>query len=219
MAPVDPPVQRGRLGGLDQRRIGRGGVNPERPGREEDAGRGAGGADHRLDDPGREAVVHHRLAVPVDRDAVTVGGKIAGTYFTGAAQMFILIILGSLAFQIHWGGSLAVVLLTLALVAAATSWGMLIAAYSRTSGQAATLGTAVVLIFAGLAGNFVPRQLLPQWLQTASYISPNAWGLEGFMKLAGGSPLTDILGPLAALLSMAIVLFGLALLAFRRQYT
>ena len=159
-----------------------------------------------------------RLLATPTTPAQVVGGKIAGTYFTGAAQMFVLIILGSLAFQIHWGGPIAVVLLTLALVAAATSWGMLIAAYSRTSGQAATLGTAVVLIFAGLAGNFVPRQLLPQWLQTASYISPNAWGLEGFMKLAGGSPLTDILGPLVALLSMAVVLFGLALLAFRRQY-
>ncbi len=157
------------------------------------------------------------LATPTT-PAQVVGGKIAGTYFTGAAQMFILILLGGLAFQIQWGATIAVVLLTLALVAAATSWGMLIAAYSRTPGQAATLGTAVALIFGGIAGNFVPRQLLPQWLQTASYISPNAWGLEGFLKLAGSGTLTDILGPIVALCIMAVVLFGLALLAFRRQY-
>ena len=157
------------------------------------------------------------LATPTT-PAQIVGGKIAGTYFTGVAQMFILIILGGLAFQIHWGPPIAVVVLTLALVAAATSWGMLIAAYSRTPGQAAMLGTAVALIFAGLAGNFTPRQSLPQWLQTASYISPNAWGLEGFMKLAGSGTLTDILGPIAALLIMAVVLFSVALLAFRRQY-
>ena len=157
------------------------------------------------------------LATPTT-PAQVVGGKIAGTYFTGAAQMFILIVFGGLAFQIHWGAPVAVVLLTLALVAAATSWGMLIAAYSRSPGQAASLGTAVVLIFAGLAGNFVPRQLLPQWLQTASYISPNAWGLEGFLKLAGNGTLTDVLGPIVALLIMAAVLFSLALLAFRRQY-
>ncbi len=157
------------------------------------------------------------LATPTTT-AQVLGGKIAGTYLTGTAQMFILIIFGSLAFQIHWGAPLAVVLLTLALVAAATSWGMLVAAYSRSPGQAASLGTAIALIFAGLAGNFVPRQSLPQWLQTASYISPNAWGLEGFLKLAGNGTLTDVLVPIAALLVMAVVLFSVALLAFRRQY-
>jgi ABC-type multidrug transport system permease subunit len=79
------------------------------------------------------------------------------------------------------------------------------------------VGIMLALIFGALAGNFVPRQLLPQVLQTASYISPNAWGLESFSRLTGGGSLADVAPAIAALLAMAAVLFAVAVAAFRRQ--
>ena len=159
-----------------------------------------------------------RLLTTPSSPVQVLGGKIVGIFLTGSAQVFILIVFSGLAFGVWWGSPIAVVALTLAVVAAATSWGSLLAAYARSPGQANSIGTMLALIFAGIAGNFVPRQNYPQWLQNASLFTPNAWGLEGFIKLAGGGSLADILGPIIALLLMAVVLFGISVIAFRRQY-
>jgi len=105
-----------------------------------------------------------------------------------------------------------------AMVIAATAWGMLLAAWARTPAQAGWLGSALSLTFAGLAGNFLPRQSLPAWLRTASLFTPNAWGLEAFTSLASGGGLADVVGAIAALLAMAALVFAIATLAFRRQY-
>jgi len=111
-----------------------------------------------------------------------------------------------------------VVLVTLVLVAAATSWGMLLAAYARTPAQAGSVGSAVALIFAGVSGNFVPRQSLPDSIRTISYISPNSWGLEAYSTLTSGGGLRDVVTPIMALATMTLVLFLASALAFRRQY-
>lgn len=147
-----------------------------------------------------------------------VGGKVAGIYLTGLLQMGILLTAGTLLFGIDWAAPLAVALLTMALVAAATGWGAVLAAYSRTASEANQLGTMVALASAMLAGNFMPRQYLPAWLRTAGYVTPNAWGLEGFNSLTAGGGLSDVTVPIVALLGLGAVLFVAALIAFRRQY-
>ena len=157
------------------------------------------------------------LATPT-APAHVIGGKVAGIYVTGLTQMVILIAASSLLFNVNWGSGLGVTMLTLALVAAATGWGAVLAAYSRNAAQASQVGTMIALIFGMLAGNFFPRFALPQWLQTAGMITPNAWGLEGFTSLSAGAGVEAVLAPVAALLIMATVLFGLATVAFRRQY-
>jgi ABC-2 type transport system permease protein len=103
-------------------------------------------------------------------------------------------------------------------VAAATGWGIAIAAYARTAAQAGVAGTAVTLVFAIGAGHFFPRQLLPSWLRTASLISPNAWGLEAFLELGSGGGLNDIALSVVALAGMAAVAFGAAVVVFRRRF-
>ncbi len=159
-----------------------------------------------------------RMLVSPTSAAQVLGGKVFGVYLTGLAQIIILVAASGLLFGVRWGDLGGVVLLTLALVAGATSWGLLIAAFARTPGQANAVGTAIALIFAAAAGNFVPRQSLPEWLQVASYVSPNAWGLEGFSELAAEGALADIVVPIVALLAMTVVLFAVATVGFRRQY-
>ncbi len=119
---------------------------------------------------------------------------------------------------VKYGPLSAVVPVTLALVAAATGWALVLAAYARTAGQANQMGTILSLAFGGLAGNFFPRQALPQWIRTASLITPNAWGLDAFNKLTAGGTLGDVLVPIAGLLALAVVLFIAASVIFRRQY-
>ena len=167
----------------------------------------------------REGGTLTRMLVTPSTSAQVLGGKVVGIFLTGLAQMLILFLASRLLFNLGWGEPLAVLILTICLCAAATGWGVLIAAAVRTPGQAGMASTAVTLIFAAVAGNFFPRSQLPKALQIGSLISPNAWGLEGFSRLMSGGKVADITASLLALIAMALILFGLASILFRRQYS
>ena len=159
-----------------------------------------------------------RLLTSPTSPAQVLGGKISGIFLTGLAQMVILILFSALAFGVRWGAPVALIGLIVATVFAATGWGALIAAYSKSPGQAMSIGSMMALVFAGLAGNFVPRQNYPQFLQQISLVTPNAWALEGFQSLGQGGGLSDVLLPIVALTIMGMILFGVATVLFRRQY-
>ena len=164
-----------------------------------------------------EGTLSRMLSTP-SSSAQVLAGKVFGTYLTGLAQMGILMVASMVIFGASWGPPLAVVVLLLVLVAAATGWGIGIAAYARTAAEAGVAGTAVTLVFGIAAGHFFPRELLPPWLRTASFISPNAWGLEAFLELGSGGGLSEIWVSVAALAGMAAVAFGAAVILFRRQF-
>jgi len=159
-----------------------------------------------------------RLLISPSSPTQVLGGKVSGIFLTGLAQMVILIAFSALAFGVRWGAPVALIFLIVATVFAATGWGALIAAYAKSPGQAMSLGSMMALVFAGLAGNFVPRQNYPEFLQQISLITPNAWALEGFEALGLGGDLQAVLLPIVALTIMGAVLFTIATVMFRRQY-
>ena len=144
-------------------------------------------------------------------------GKIVGIWLTGWAQLAILLVSTALLFRLSWGNPLAVVLVCVFVVLAASGWGMIIAAYSRTPGQANAIGTAISLVFGMSAGHFFPRENLPRWLAEASRISPNAWGLDAFQMLLEGGTLRDLTPILLALAVMTVVLYAVSALGLRSQ--
>ncbi len=147
-----------------------------------------------------------------------IGGKMLGAFLTGVLQMAVILFGGTLLYSIQWGSFPGLIVLTLAVVAAATGWSMIIAAFSRTPGQASAIGTAITLTFAAAAGNFLPRGALPKWLQNASLITPNGWGLEGYTNLSMGNGFASVLPAIIALIVMSLILFFISSLIFRRQY-
>jgi ABC-2 type transport system permease protein len=164
----------------------------------------------------REGTLARMLAAPVT-SAQVLSGKVAGIFMGGVLQLGVLILLTSLLFQLRWGNPLGVVLLVLAAAAAATGWGLLVAAIAVTPSQITNLGLALTLIFGILGGSFVPMQGSTNLIQWLSRITPNRWALDGFTSLALGEGLAGLTGPLLALTMMAVVLFSLASFLFRRR--
>jgi ABC-2 type transport system permease protein len=108
--------------------------------------------------------------------------------------------------------------LTVAVVVATSSLGAVIAAFSNTVNQAESFGAAILIVSAGLGGNFFPPEHLPSWLQIFSKMTINRWGIEGFTGLTiRGLGIYDILPCIAVLFSAALILFLLALWKFQRK--
>jgi ABC-2 type transport system permease protein len=158
-----------------------------------------------------------RLLVTPTSGAQILAGKVFGIFLTGVAQMLILILSSTLFFQLKWGDPWGVLVLVLAAVFGAASWGMILTALAKTPGQVGAAGSALMLIFGILGGSFVSLDNFPDWFRTLSKITPNAWGLDGFSTLAMGGTLADIGAPLLALLVMGGLLFGASLVLFKRK--
>jgi ABC-2 type transport system permease protein len=158
-----------------------------------------------------------RLLVSPTSTAQVLGGKVLGIFFTGVAQVGILILASTVFFGVKWGDAAGLMVLILATVFGATGWGMLITALARSPAQVGSVGSALMLIFGILGGSFINLEQMPAAVRTVSKITPNAWGLDGFTTLALGGTLPNLIEPITALLIMGAVLFGVAVLLFNRN--
>jgi len=158
-----------------------------------------------------------RLMISPTHTAQVLGGKVLGIFFTGVAQVGILILASSMFFGVKWGDALGVAVLILVAVFGASGWGMLITALARTPAQVGSTGSAIMLIFGILGGSFINLEQMPPFVRTISKITPNAWGLDGFTTLALGGTLKNLTEPITALFIMGAVLFGIAVVLFNRN--
>jgi ABC-2 type transport system permease protein len=158
-----------------------------------------------------------RLIISPSHTVQVLGGKVLGIFFTGVAQVGILILASTIFFQVKWGDALGVFVLILAAVFGATGWGMLITAIARTPAQVGSTGSAMMLIFGIMGGSFISLENFSPFMRSISKITPNAWGLDGFTTLALGGTLKNLTEPIAALLIMGAILFGISVVIFNRN--
>ena len=146
-------------------------------------------------------------------------GKVFGTVLMGFIQFLVLVIASQLFFSVDWGKSpLALVLVALSYILAATSLGTLVTALAKDVGQAASVGGVITLFFGVLGGNFFSIEDFPQWLQWVSYLAINRWGLEGLSDLTlHGLMLSDVLPEVSILLGVAITFFAISLWLLPRR--
>lgn len=175
---------------------------------------------------GAASVLGERTAGTLQRILVSptsvfqaLSGKMLGIYFIALSQLTLLIGGSAVLFQLRWGDRLAVAALIVTTALAATGWGALLAAIARTPAQAGSAGTALMLAFGVLGGNFGANVPLPSGLSALGAITPNRWGMNGFERLAAGGGLSEIGINLAALCLMAAVTLGIATILFRRTST
>jgi ABC-2 type transport system permease protein len=163
----------------------------------------------------QEGTLTRLMTTPIQPGQVLVG-KMTGTYMIGLAQMIILIGASVMLLGLSWGNPSALVILLITAVAAATGWGMLLAALSSNPGQVSSFGMAMTLLFGLLGGSFFGGTLSGV-VGYIGMLTPNYWGQKGFNTLAQGGNLLDLLPVYAALLVMAAVLLVISVSIFRRK--
>jgi ABC-2 type transport system permease protein len=168
----------------------------------------------------REAGSLRRLiAAPLPRGSL-LGGKILAYTLVVVLQIVIVFGLGVILMDMPLGNSpLGLVLTTLCLGLAATSLGMLVAAFSHSIDQAGSISIILVFVLGFLSGAFSPQIAFYRGEGLMAFLSrytPQAQATIAYhtMILQNGG-LIDILPQIAYLLGLSIVFFVIAIWRFK----
>lgn len=165
-----------------------------------------------------QGTLRRLLVLPLQKFTILFG-KLLGIYIAGVIQIALLVLVGAFAFGADWGREpVGLAILILCYAFAITSLGMLMAALVRTSAQANTLSTVIILPMAALGGAWWPLDIVPPWMKTFGHLFPTAWAMDGFTDLiARGLGTGDILLEAGVLLLYGCVFMAIGIWRFRYE--
>jgi ABC-2 type transport system permease protein len=163
----------------------------------------------------REGTFRRLLVAPLLKP-ILLAGKILPYYLVNLIQIAIMFGVAHLLFGMAFGDPLALVTISMALAAAATGLGIMVAALGKTDTQIGGLTSLLTLTMSALGGCLMPTSIMPDFLQTLSRFIPHAWAMQGFQDvLVRGYGLAGILPEAGVLLGFAAVFFLIGVWRFR----
>ena len=146
-------------------------------------------------------------------------GKWAGITLIGLIQMSILIAAGRFLFNIHYGPSLAaVILLALVFAACCAAMGLTLAMLVKRREQLNGIALMTALGMAALSGCWWPIEIVPGWMAVIAQILPSGIALRAFHQLISyGHGLHMIVPHLVWLLAFNVVFALLFAFLLRRN--
>jgi ABC-2 type transport system permease protein len=172
-----------------------------------------------LFDEKQNGVVLRLLAAPVSRVHI-LWSKYLFNMSIGCLQLAVLFIAGALLFHIDiLSNVFNLALVLLAASTACTAFGMLLAAFSKTQGQARGLGTLFILAMSSIGGAWFPTSFMPPFIQMMGKASLVYWSMEGFLQVlwrnAGTVELLPVLG---VLFGMSALITTVSVWQFRKGH-
>ena len=155
------------------------------------------------------------LAAPLPKPAL-LAGKLLPYYLVNLIQVAVMFAAGALLFGMDLADPLALVVVSMALAAAATGMGVLVATFGKTETQIDGLATLLTLAMSALGGCLIPSFTMPDVMQSMARFVPHYWAMQGFQDvLVRGSGVAGILPEAGALLGFAVVFFLFGVWRFR----
>lgn len=166
----------------------------------------------------RQAGTLEQLAVMPFRPRDVFVGKIAPYFLVGFADLVIIIAVGVLVFDVPFEGNVVILGLgALLFLFVALGLGVLISSVSENQGQAIQLALMTLLPQVLLSGMIFPIRSMAAGIRWIAYLLP----LTYFVQIARGvmlraAPIDALWFPLLLLAVLGTVVFGLAVLRFKR---
>ncbi len=156
----------------------------------------------------QQGMLRRQLSLPVSRGQV-VAGKLLGRLLIAGLQIALLLFVARVVFGLSLGSSIAgLVLLAGSFAMAVACLSIFLGAVMSTTEQVSTAGWLLSMVLAGLGGCWWPKEVMPEWLQTAALALPTAWAMDGFHALISfGRGLEGVLVPSLVLCGFGVV-FG-----------
>ena len=150
--------------------------------------------------------------------ALVIGAKMLLYTTAAVAQVLLVFSLAKLTFPSIGLPALtmpsnipAFILITILSGFSAVSYAMVVGTIAKTQEQAHGFGAISIVILAAIGGIWVPSFVMPEFLQTISFISPLNWCLQGFYVLFLKGGMWSALQPvIIGLLTFIVVCLGIA---------
>ena len=158
----------------------------------------------------RLGILRRLTAAPVSRAAI-VAAEIASRMMVAAGQAVGLLFVGVVLFRVHWGNPFAVFLVVFFLALSFSGASVLIGTASRTEEQATALAIVIGIATGMLGGCLYPLDVVGPAVRAVGHLVPQAWAMDGFIKLIyHGASFADVLPEIAALAGFAVLFTTLA---------
>ncbi len=163
------------------------------------------------------------LVSPVPRSSI-LWGKFLFTAVVGALQLVVVFTVGGVIFRVNLlKDPVTLVVICAALLFAITSFGMLVAAFSRTTAQAEGLSTIIILLMSALGGAWFPLQMfdLPAIGEVICRSTLTWWAMSAFQGMLWyGKEWTDpsVLRDVSVMIAFGVAASAAAVALFRRRY-
>ena len=175
---------------------------------------GAGGA---LIEEAESGTLDRILSTRVTMSRLLLG-KLTYLSIVAVLQLTVMFVWGEMFFGLELHRHIPGFLVMTAVTAlAASAFGLLLAAVSRSRMQLVAISNLSILVMSALGGSMVPRYLLSEKVQKLGLITLNAWAIDGFVKVFWREePLVNLWPQAAVLLAAAAGLFAAARRVARR---
>ncbi|MBN1453024.1 MAG: ABC transporter permease [Anaerolineales bacterium] len=162
-----------------------------------------------------------RLFTTPTSQATILTGKLLSVFMTVFIQVVVLLFAAHLIFGIQWGGFLPVALSALGIILSASSFGIFVNSFLKTTKQGGVLfgGVLTVTGMLGLISVFTMDSPTSRMLgETVSLMVPQGWAIRGLMQSLNGEPVSSVLVNTSVLLAWSIVFFVIGVWRFNRRY-
>jgi ABC-2 type transport system permease protein len=162
-----------------------------------------------------------RLFTTPTSQTTILTGKFLAVGLTVLVQMAVLIIAARFIFQIQWGNSFHVALITLGTVLAASAFGIFANSLIKSSKQGGIIYGGVLTVTGMLGMIRIFTLTVPNTsplMKTVSLLVPQGWAVHGFLQNTASASSTDVLFTFAILLVWSIVFFSIGAWRFHRRF-
>jgi ABC-2 type transport system permease protein len=169
----------------------------------------------------REQGTLEQFAVTPLRPVDVILGKIAPYFVIAFLNLVLSAVAGLVVFGVPFRGSVALfAAFGLVFLFVVLGLGVLVSTASRTQGEAVQLAILLILPQVMVSGMVFPLGAMPQGVRWLSSVMPLTYFIIGMRSvLLKATPLQALWAPLGILVAMAVAVFGLSVLRFRRELT
>jgi len=162
-----------------------------------------------------------RLFTTPTPQAAILAGKFLSVFLTVLVQVAVLLLAARLIFGIQWGALLSVALTAVGIVFVATSMGIFVNSFLRTTRQGGIIfgGVLTVSGMLGMIGIFAMNSPMAQKLaNSVSLLVPQGWAVRGLLQSVESKPVGDVLITMTIMLVWSAFFFAVGVWRFNRRY-
>lgn len=166
-----------------------------------------------------EGTLPRLFTTPTSRSTI-LGGKFLAVGLTVIVQMIVLLILGRLIFNIHWGDLLPLSIITASVIMAAAAFGICLMSLLKGTKQSGAVFGGVLTItgMMGMIKIFTMGAATGPAIDTISLFVPQGWATRGLLQVMNGAALSQVSLTALVLVAIAIVMFVIGVLRFQKRY-